>query len=783
MGGVLDVRDCTGCGGRRGIAMIINRRMSFRARIILHITGVTMLMVGVLAIVNIFQLREVLTHTAKDRLETEALQMADRFETLFQNLENDSVILSGVPPVQNMMRSAREQDGQDGANAPDYVAARILLEDIFAAVLQVRPDYNQLRYIGFADNGQELVRIDRRGDGIFVTPPGDLQQKGAEPYLLNAKALKSEEYLISRVSRNVEGGRTDLSQPLTLRLVRLVEDDLGQPFGVIVINADYFSLLRGAMPNGLRSLRLTALNAAGDALIQEPGENEMRVIAHDLEQTGRSDLTLNFAGLPREVTFANDMASILVDVPVGTSHSGLTLGLLASRPIPVVMAEVNATILRSIAVSTVLLVVAVLGAWVVASALAEPLRKLTRVINQRKTNNEGIILPTEGHDEIAQLAQAFEALGNQIIGQSRKARAILQAAPDGILTLDNSGIITEVNPALARMFGYASDELTGGHGDILIPDQFVALYRDHLANGDAQRQLAPVAAARDISGRRKNGQKFAIEVSFSSFESDGIQSVAAIVRDVTDRNKREEELQVLVAALERSNAELDSFAYVASHDLKAPLRVIDNASQWIEADLAEHFDDDTRESMDLLRGRIKRMERLLDDLLQHSRIGRIDQAVQLAPGKALIEDIVMLLPPSDGFVIDVSPAFGDITLPMLPLRTILLNLVSNAIKHHDRSVGRITLSVTDGPDWMRFGVADDGPGIPSEYHTRVLAMFQTLRPRDQVEGSGMGLAMVKKHVEVLGGTLTIESDGSRGATFWVEIPKYWTRPTQEEEAA
>jgi signal transduction histidine kinase len=227
------------------------------------------------------------------------------------------------------------------------------------------------------------------------------------------------------------------------------------------------------------------------------------------------------------------------------------------------------------------------------------------------------------------------------------------------------------------------------------------------------------------------------------------------------------------------NKELEEFAYAASHDLKAPLRVIDNASKWLEEDLEEHLTDETRDNMKLLRGRVGRMERLLDDLLEYSRVGRItdERFVEVISGDALMADVLALLSPPDGFIVRVSPSFLDIQVRRMPLQQILMNLVSNAIKHHHRRDGRIDVAVENRSTDYVFLVKDDGPGIPAQFHDQIFKMFQTLKPRDQVEGSGMGLALVKKNIETSGGTIALESSEGNGSIFRFTWPKqqHWIK--------
>jgi signal transduction histidine kinase len=280
----------------------------------------------------------------------------------------------------------------------------------------------------------------------------------------------------------------------------------------------------------------------------------------------------------------------------------------------------------------------------------------------------------------------------------------------------------------------------------------------------------------ELSGRRKDGSRFPIEIMLSPLESAEGILVTAAIRNISARNKSERdkaELARYTEALERSNQELDAFAYAASHDLKAPLRVIHNASMWIEEDLAGNLTAEIRENMTLLRSRVRRMDKLLDDLLTYSRIGRETDSspAEAIAGTTLIENILGLLSPPQGFIVDATSMFAGIEVFRMPLQQILINLISNAIKHHDKKEGRIEVSVEDHGAMFRFRVKDDGPGIPPQYQEQVFKMFKTLKPRDQVEGSGMGLAMVRKHIDVVGGELTLESVVGQGSTFCFTWPK------------
>ncbi|WP_412062936.1 PAS domain S-box protein [Rubrivirga sp. IMCC45206] len=230
-------------------------------------------------------------------------------------------------------------------------------------------------------------------------------------------------------------------------------------------------------------------------------------------------------------------------------------------------------------------------------------------------------------------------------------------------------------------------------------------------------------------------------------------------------------VEARTAELARSNAELDQFAYVASHDLKAPLRAIDSLAAWIEEDAAAVLPPESARHLALLRGRAARMEGLLDGLLTYSRVGRADAAPERIDVAALVADAIALVAPPDGFSVRVEGDLPEVTAPRAMLALVFRNLIGNAIKHHGRPDGRVVISGrTNGP-WAEFAVADDGAGIAPAYRERVFGMFQTLRPRDEVEGSGMGLAIVKKTVENQGGRIWLDPDVASGATFRFTWPR------------
>ncbi len=244
--------------------------------------------------------------------------------------------------------------------------------------------------------------------------------------------------------------------------------------------------------------------------------------------------------------------------------------------------------------------------------------------------------------------------------------------------------------------------------------------------------------------------------------------------DITERDRMNRALREANADLERSNRDLYQFAYIASHDLRAPLRDVDNLSKWLADDLGETLPEASARHLVRLRARVSRMERLLEDLLQYSRAGKTSTAAEaVSLEDAVAAAVEVTGPPPDFEVIAAAPPMTVIT-PRAPLEMVLRNLIGNAIKHHHRQKGRVEVAWARDGARVRLSVLDDGPGIAPEYHQRVFEMFQTLAPRDAVEGSGMGLAVVKRVVEAYGGSVGVVSEGDRsGSEFWFTWPVEW----------
>lgn len=259
-----------------------------------------------------------------------------------------------------------------------------------------------------------------------------------------------------------------------------------------------------------------------------------------------------------------------------------------------------------------------------------------------------------------------------------------------------------------------------------------------------------------------NGQDKILETTKKTFVgSDKNTYIMSVSRDVTEK-------EILINDLKRSNDDLDNFAYVASHDLKSPLNVIKRLVSWVLEDCQEMLPQDSKENLALVLNRATRMEKLLVDLLSYSRLGKDYQANGEVNLKSLVIELLSLIDLPMGFVVNCDDLY--ISVPAVPFNVVMLNLINNAIKHHDSGNAKIEIKAKRGAKGATITVQDNGPGIASHNRERIFKLFETLKPRDEVEGSGMGLSVVKKIVEHYGGCITVETNQPRGTKFIVTWP-------------
>jgi signal transduction histidine kinase len=255
-----------------------------------------------------------------------------------------------------------------------------------------------------------------------------------------------------------------------------------------------------------------------------------------------------------------------------------------------------------------------------------------------------------------------------------------------------------------------------------------------------------------------------------------IVGLAAQAATAIDNARLYGDAQRLITELERTNAELDQFTYVASHDLRAPLRGIANLAMWIEEDLGTDLPAKVAEQLQLLRGRAARMDKLINSLLELARIGRARQRPERVDVTELLHETIDMLGPEHPARVLIVGAMPTLVAERVALQQVLLNLIGNSLRHAERKDVEVRVTANERENEVEIAIADNGVGIPVEHRERVWQIFQTLNARDAVEATGTGLAIVKKQVDANGGRAWIDDPtGAQGATVRFTWPK---RPAQ-----
>ena len=353
-------------------------------------------------------------------------------------------------------------------------------------------------------------------------------------------------------------------------------------------------------------------------------------------------------------------------------------------------------------------------------------------------------------------------------------RGLLEAAPDAMVVVNQSGEIVLLNAQAEKRFGYRRDELLGQKVTNIIPEGFAERLIADGTRTAAEALAQQIGMGLELSGRRKDGSEFPIELMLSPLESSEGILVTAAIRDISMRKIAEAHLVKTVADLKRSNDELQQFAYVASHDLQEPLRTVASFTQLLAQRYQGKLDADADEFISYAVDGCNRMKELIQDLLAYSRAGAEGKALAEISGENALQRathaLEMIIKESGAIVThDLLPT---ITTDLGQLTQVFQNLVGNAIKYRGVEVPQVHVSARQngGNEWI-FSVRDNGLGIDPQYFEKIFVIFQRLHGREAFAGTGIGLSICKKIVERLGGRIWVESLIKKGSTFYFALPE------------
>lgn len=599
---------------------------------------------------------------ALERRAVEARLMAPQVREAYDRMRHDAVAISQMPPFQGIIRSLRNggADPKDGSTYDDW---RERLETIFAAIMLERSDYVQMRYIGLADGGRELVRTDAIGGDIFHTQGERLQRKASQPYFQAGLKLSPGDVYFSAITSNRDFGEIQDNRPM-LRVVAPVRDRDGVLFGFMVINAHFGHLIENVIGRMETEHEFFVVTDSGDFVRRRPGEGQVRLTrgveanpatppeivrlvldgrvedGAAVRHIGAREVILSAATLNFDAGGVERFAKVLVLVPLEEA-----------------LAPAFETRTRILLLTLPLVLVAALVAYFASLWLLRPLKTLAAGVEAFDAGNEEPDLPVDRGDEVGEVSRSFAA------------------------------VVARLNRA----------------------------YRDE--------------------------------------------------RDASER-------------LRQSNRALDEFAYIASHDLKEPIRAINNHVQFLEEDHGEILPEDAHRRIGRLKTLCARADRLISDLLQYSRLTNGEMTAQPVDVEAVVQEIRENLSETlreRGASIEIVTPLPSLTGDRTRIASLFHNLVVNGIKYNDRPDPSIEIGFRErcGKDGRpAYFVRDNGIGIAPEFADSVFRIFKRLNSdKAYGAGTGAGLSFARKIAERHGGELWFESPEEGGTIFYYHHPE------------
>lgn len=519
-------------------------------------------------------------------------------------------------------------------------------------------------------------------------------------------------------------------------------------------------------------------SADGTLLARTGGDREL--LGRKYPDSGISALVRRAAS--DTVTEATGIHRVLrvwaIAVPTAASDAGLRVAVGLPKEVLLVPAE--SAFANTSALFVLVLVAALALAWRLAERwVGKPIRRLAAATGQLQAGQLGArVGGPYSRDEIGVVTRQFDQaaesievltkdLERRVAERTAELGGILDTVVDGILTIDEHGVVATFNPAAVRIFGYAAAEVIGQNVKMLMPEPYHSEHDGYLERYRITGEARVIGIGREVVGRRKDGGTFPMELAVSAMHQGNERHFTGIVRDITERKRAEERLRA-------KNEELKGFAYTVSHDLKAPLRGISGYAQELERRHREGLSERAQFCIAQIIAASKNLDQLIEDLLTYSRL----DAETPTFTEVDLPDLVRRILRDRSHTLTELGVELTVNVPPLTLSTwerglhqVLTNLIDNAVKYSRGSQPpRLAIAAEALPGVCRIRVADNGIGFDMKYHDRIFGLFNRLVRASEFEGTGAGLAIVGKLLDKLGGTIRAEAAPGQGATFFVDLP-------------
>jgi len=794
-------------------------KFSLRAQILLVISiSVLVIAVAISVLLSMQQRQDNFTRYAT-RLTSVGNLVAAEFEDAMVALEREVLFLAGTPPIEGIIR-ASQNGGIDPVESTNILRWESMLQTIFSSVAAVETSYFQIRFIGVADGGRELVRVDSNASGLTVVEDVSLQQKGDRDYFLATRELQEGEVYFSEIDLNKENGSIELPHRPALRAATPIYTPEGEFFGIVVINRDMgitFSTLAEnlRLHSNLAGIQTYIANSNGDYLIHPDSSREFgfefgqsfrwqddfaELIDEVEPRKLNGPLLEEIRGINLESTSFGPLYVQMQDLLLDPNDSSNKLKVILAVPkavldAPVIESINNFLIFSSLTGVSILL----LMIWFLSRQLS-PVTVLSEAARRISAGDYEVKMPLAKSKEIARLSSSLTVMQEEISRREMKLREsevranlIIQAVPQGILIVDELGRIHQVNSNAEEMLGYAPGGLIGVRVEQLVPNQTRTIHGKLRAEYFSSPQPRQMGDKTNLKACRKDGSEFSVEIGLSPIKYDGETRIVVTILDVSERKKLEEELSEYRIQLEERVEERTKELLVArnevqfksdfmanmSHEIRTPMTAILGL---LDIVLSADLNPKQKQYLLQIHNSSRALLHIINDILDISKIesGKlVIEQIEFSLLEAL-EGVVDLFAPSANMK-DVSlhlKADLDIKTLVVGDRTrltqVLSNLVGNSVKFTEK--GHVVLNASciernESTITVQFKISDSGIGIDKKAMHR---LFQAFEQADAATtrkfgGTGLGLAISQKLVGLMGGELRVTSEPGVGTNFWFDL--------------
>ncbi len=694
---------------------------SMQHKIVLLILCCALVSTAVVGFVAYERVRTAAIEDAKEKLGVETRLMAQKFRHTYHEIARDLKMIAEMPPIQGIIR-ARRNGGVDPLDGSTEKQWRDRLATIFRSFLIQRPDDFQVRYIGLADKGRELVRVDRSSLGPYTVNGAGLQQKGGEAYFALGATARMGRVIFSEVTYNREFGARDPRDIPTMRGVLPVFDGNGERYGMLVINIAYDAILLRAFTEMKPQQRTIIVNGQGDYMIHPGGQDtppqplQMHI---DYTETPPPIIRHALEITDAEMAVENDrMISYIVNDDDGYGGFDTRVSIIVQVPTDKLYAKANQIGSEVFAAGLSVVFAFIVGSIFFARALMKPL--------------------------------------------SQTAIAIVENVADGLILIDAGGRVERFNPSCERMFGYRAGEVVGKPVDMLIDLQDNEDFMSEIAAHAHQEQ--GYGNTFEVEGRTRNGLNLPLELSVNELNLNGKIKYSGVMRDISERRE-----------MERVKTE---FISTVSHELRTPLTSIRGSLGLIDNMLPSGLPNPAYHMISLAQKNTNRLISLVNDILDFEKLSSQEVKYELTTvnlNAELAQAADLINGYADEFSIKVKTELPDaqfhVRVDVRRFQQIIANLLSNAVKF-SRKQGTVVLRARAIDDQALIEVIDFGEGIPDEFRDQIFNPFSQADSTStrKKNGTGLGLSITKKLVMEMGGDIDYVSELGMGTTFRVTLP-------------